>query len=146
MMEIGRLCTKVAGREAGRKCVIVYVIDKNYVLIDGDVRRKRCNVMHLEPLKDVIKINKNESHDKIVSEFKKLDVEVTEKESKERKEKPKKVRGKKKKVEVKEEKPKKKALFTVGAKKEKKIQEAKVVEKKKEKVAKVKEEKKIKKK
>lgn len=32
---VGRICVKVAGRETGRKCVIVDVIDKNYVLITG---------------------------------------------------------------------------------------------------------------
>ena len=35
MFEIGRLCVKIAGRDAGNKCVIVDVIDKNFVMIDG---------------------------------------------------------------------------------------------------------------
>lgn len=122
-MEIGRLVIKTAGREAGKKACVVDIIGNNYVLIDGDVRRKRCNIMHLEPLKETIKIEKNASHDKIVSEFKKLGIEIKERKPKEKKEKPKKIRGKRKKKlaeEKKEEKPKKKALFTVGAKKEKK--------------------------
>lgn len=147
VMQIGRICVKTAGREAGKKACVVDVIDKNYVLIDGQVKRKRCSVMHLEPLTEIIKIEKNASHDTIVSEFKKLGIAIKEKKPKEKKKKPKKIRGKKKKI-VKareEEKPKKKALFTIGEKKEKKTQEAKVTEEKKERVAKAKEEKMIKK-
>ena len=30
MMEVGRLCLKIAGRDAGMKCVIVEVIDDNF--------------------------------------------------------------------------------------------------------------------
>ena len=29
--EVGRVCTKVRGREAGEKCVVVDVVDENYV-------------------------------------------------------------------------------------------------------------------
>ena len=125
MIEIGRVCIKIAGREAGKKCAVADIIDDNYVLIDGDVRRKRCNVKHLEPLEEVIKIEKNASHDTIVSELKKLGVDVKEKKAKEKKEKPKRV---KKTAEAKEEKPKKKAK---AEKKEKKAEEKKAVKAKK---------------
>jgi len=33
--DIGRVCVKTMGREAGNYCVIVDIIDKNYVIIDG---------------------------------------------------------------------------------------------------------------
>ncbi|MCQ8898562.1 MAG: 50S ribosomal protein L14e [Hadesarchaea archaeon] len=50
-MEVGRVCVKVAGREAGRKCVVVEVRDDTYVVVVGKgVRRRRCNVKHLQPL------------------------------------------------------------------------------------------------
>ncbi len=117
MIEIGRLCLKIAGREAGRKCVIVDVIDKNYVMIDGQVRRKKCNVFHLEPLDKKIELKKNASHSEVVDEFKKLKIEIKETKKKEKKEKPKKVRGKKK-VKV-EEKSKGKAEKKKATKKEK---------------------------
>ncbi|MHA1242872.1 MAG: KOW motif-containing protein, partial [Promethearchaeota archaeon] len=29
--DIGRVCVKTTGREAGRYCVVVDIIDKNYV-------------------------------------------------------------------------------------------------------------------
>ncbi|RLG55185.1 MAG: 50S ribosomal protein L14e, partial [Candidatus Hydrothermarchaeota archaeon] len=49
-IEIGRVCVKTAGREAGKRCVIVDIIDKNFVLVDGpEVQRRRCNIKHLEP-------------------------------------------------------------------------------------------------
>lgn len=108
MIEIGRLCVKIAGREAGRKGVIVDIIDDNYVLIDGQLRRKKCNISHLEPLEKKIEIKKGASHSDIVNEFKKLNIEIKETKKKEKKEKPKKIRGKK---EVKiEETPKKKKV------------------------------------
>ena len=57
MIKIGRVCIKIAGRDAGQTAIVIDVIDNNYVLIDGNVRRKKCNIKHLEPLKDKIKIN-----------------------------------------------------------------------------------------
>lgn len=55
MIEVGRVCVKTLGREAGRRCVVVDIIDQNFVIIDGDVKRRRCNIKHLEPLP--IKLN-----------------------------------------------------------------------------------------
>ena len=47
MIEIGRLCVKIAGRDAGKKCVVVDVVNDNTVLIDGETRRRNCNIKHL---------------------------------------------------------------------------------------------------
>jgi len=85
MMDVGRICVKIAGRDAGLKCVVVDLIDDSYVLIDGETRRKKCNKKHLEPLNDTIKINKKASHETVVSEFKKLGIEIKEKVKKEKK-------------------------------------------------------------
>ncbi len=84
-METGRLCVKIAGRDAGKKCVIVDKIDKNFVLIDGQTRRKKCNRMHLEPLGTVLKIRKGASHDSVVTAFQELNIEIKEKVKKEKK-------------------------------------------------------------
>jgi large subunit ribosomal protein L14e len=65
MLEVGRICVKTAGREAGSKCVVVEVIDKNFVVIDGNLRRKRCNITHLEPLTQIAEIKKGASHDEV---------------------------------------------------------------------------------
>ncbi len=68
--EIGRVCVKTAGRDAGGRCVIVDVLDKNYVLVDGEVRRKKVNIKHLEPLDIVVKIKKGAHHDEIMAALK----------------------------------------------------------------------------
>jgi large subunit ribosomal protein L14e len=50
MIEPGRVCVKIAGREAGQKCVVIEVLDDNFVLVAGPkVRKRRCNIDHLEP-------------------------------------------------------------------------------------------------
>ncbi len=82
MVEVGRVCVKIAGRDAGLKCVVVDVLNKSTVLIDGQTRRRKCNVAHLEPLQQTLKIDKNASHDKVVSAFKELDVVIVERKSK----------------------------------------------------------------
>ena len=74
MLSVGRVCVKIAGREAGSKCVIVEVVDKNFVLIDGNVKRKRCNISHLEPLKGTIELKKGASHEEVTDTFKKLGI------------------------------------------------------------------------
>lgn len=109
MLEIGRLAVKTCGREAGKKAIVVDIQDDNFVLIDGQVKRRRCNISHLEPLAQILKIKKNASHEEIVKEFKKLGIDLKEKKSKEKKEKPKKQRKiKEKLVKEKKEKPKEK--------------------------------------
>ena len=55
--ELGRVAYKLLGREAGYACVVVDIIDKNYVLVEGlKVRRRRANVNHLAPTKDKIEL------------------------------------------------------------------------------------------
>ena len=34
-IEVGRICTKQLGRETGKKCVIIDVMDKSFVLVTG---------------------------------------------------------------------------------------------------------------
>lgn len=51
MIEIGTLCIKTAGRDGNNYCIVIDKIDDNFVLIDGNVRRKKCNINHLEPIK-----------------------------------------------------------------------------------------------
>ena len=80
--DIGRVCVKTTGREAGKYCVVVDVIDKNYVLIDGlNVRRRRANYKHLEPIADIIKIKKGASHDATEAAVKKAKLEKKLKET-----------------------------------------------------------------
>lgn len=118
-MEVGRICVKIAGRDAGKKCVIVEVLDDNYVTIDGETRRRKCNIKHLEPLDQKIDIKDKADHAAVVSEFKKLGIEVKERKSKEQKPKPKKQKKQKAKPET-EKKPKKETKAKEEKKEEKK--------------------------
>lgn len=70
-IEIGRICVKVAGREAGRKCVIVDIIDENFVLVTGPkqlsgVKRRKANIKHLEPTDKSIKIHRGASDEEVL--------------------------------------------------------------------------------
>jgi large subunit ribosomal protein L14e len=93
MIEIGRLCVKTAGRDAGLKCVIIDILDDRFVLIDGETRRRKCNILHLEPLKDSVKIKKNASHEEIKEEFEKLGLNARETKPKQKAEKQQKVKA-----------------------------------------------------
>lgn len=75
-IEPGKICVKIAGREAGQRCVIVDVIDKNYVLITGPtsvnkVRRRRTNIKHLEITENKIEIKRGAEDSEIVEALKK---------------------------------------------------------------------------
>ena len=58
MFEVGRIVIKIAGRDAGNTALVIEEIDKNHVLIDGNVRRRKCNISHLEPKNEILKIKK----------------------------------------------------------------------------------------
>ena len=64
-IEVGRVCIKSLGREAGKTCVIVDIVDKNFVLIDGNVKRRRCNIKHIEPTDKKIDIEKGASTEEV---------------------------------------------------------------------------------
>jgi large subunit ribosomal protein L14e len=106
MNEIGRLCIKTAGRDSNKKCVIVDVLDNNTVLIDGETRRRKCNIRHLEPLQKVIKLNKGASHADVKNAFAELGIELHDTKPKKAGERPRQVKQKKN-SEAKEVKPKK---------------------------------------
>jgi len=121
MIEIGRVCIKTAGRDAAKKCVIIDILDNKFVLIDGETRRRKCNILHLEPLKDVIKIKKNASHDEVKKEFGKLGLKSRETKPKQKTEKPKKRRKTSEQLrEQKEEKKKLGGMFGLKKKEAKK--------------------------
>jgi len=82
MFEIGRLCMKIAGRDAGKKCLIVDVIDEHFVIIDGETRRRKCNIKHLEPLGQTAEITKNAPAPEVVRILKQMGIEMAEKKPK----------------------------------------------------------------
>ena len=75
-VEVGRICVKIAGREAGRKCIVVDVIDKNFALITGPkqltgVKRRRVNINHIEPTTEKIDIKRGASDEEVMEALEK---------------------------------------------------------------------------
>jgi large subunit ribosomal protein L14e len=69
-IEVGRVCVKVAGRESGRKCVIVDVMDKSFVLVTGPknvtgVKRRRVNINHVAPTEETIQVKRGASDEEV---------------------------------------------------------------------------------
>jgi large subunit ribosomal protein L14e len=104
MMEIGRLCMKIAGRDANNTCVVVDLLEGNYVLVDGETRRKKCNIKHLEPLNKVVKIKKGASRDEVKKVFSDLGLGFFEPKSKQAEPRVKRTKVKKEVVETKKPK------------------------------------------
>jgi large subunit ribosomal protein L14e len=79
MFEIGRLCVKIAGRDAGKKCLVIDTESEQLVMIDGQTRRRKCNIAHLEPTDKVLKIKKNASNKDVCAALKDEGIECKEK-------------------------------------------------------------------
>src|SRR3989339_789526 len=118
MIEIGRLVVKLAGRDAGKKGLIIDILDDKFVLVDSETRRRRCNILHLEPLTQVVKVKKNASHEEVSKALKEIGVEARETKPKPKSQKP---RAKRKTPEQlrerKQEKKKSAGFFKSKAKK-----------------------------
>lgn len=76
-IEVGRICVKITGREAGRKCIIVNIIDENFALITGPrkvsgIKRRRVNISHIEPTEVKIDIIREAADEEIVQALTKI--------------------------------------------------------------------------
>ena len=116
IFEVGRLCVKIAGRDAGRTCVVVEAMGNGYVVVDGDVRRKKVNVRHLEPLDQTVEVKVKADHAVVTKAFEKLGLAVWETKAKKAAERPKRMKAKKETPAAEEKK--------VKPKKAKKVEEA----------------------
>ena len=72
-IEIGSLYVKTSGREKGKRCVIVDLMDKNFVLVTGPpqitgVKRRRVNIKHLSPTEEKIDVKKG-ANDKEIEQI-----------------------------------------------------------------------------
>jgi large subunit ribosomal protein L14e len=76
VFELGRVCVKLMGRDAGQTCVVVDVFDNKFVLIDGNTRRRKCNIMHLMPTEDVLDIKKKATTEDVKAALAKTGVKV----------------------------------------------------------------------
>ncbi len=74
MIDVGRVCMKIAGRDAGKLCVVVSKKDANFVKIKGFARERLVNVKHLEPLPFTIDIEKEDVMKKLKEIAEKLKI------------------------------------------------------------------------
>jgi large subunit ribosomal protein L14e len=70
-IDVGRVCVKLLGRESGKKCIVVDIVDKNFVLITGPkqlngVKRRRVNVSHIEPTERKVNIKRGDSDEELM--------------------------------------------------------------------------------
>ena len=79
MVEIGQLCVKLAGRDAGKECLIIKKLDNSFVMIDGATRRKKCNIKHLQLSTTIAKIKEDASHEEVIKALSLLGIIVKEK-------------------------------------------------------------------
>jgi large subunit ribosomal protein L14e len=71
-IEVGRICVKQAGREIGKKCVVIDVMDKSFVLVTGPkkvtgIKRRRVNIVHVMPLQDKVDVKRGASDEEVTS-------------------------------------------------------------------------------
>ena len=75
-ISVGRIVTKVMGREAGRKAVVTQLIDRNFVEITGPVdltgiKRRRVNINHIEPSDMSVEIKAGADDGKVMAALEK---------------------------------------------------------------------------
>jgi len=83
-LEVGRVVMKISGREAGKYAVVVKgpgkeKAEKNFVIITGPklltgVKRRKCNINHLEPLPYVLEIKEDASDEEVLVAFEKANL------------------------------------------------------------------------
>lgn len=120
VIEIGRAVVKIAGRDAGKKAIIIDILDDTYVMLDGETRRRKCNILHIEPLSQVVKLKKNASHDEVSKILKEIGIETRETKPKPKTQRPKAKRKTSEQLrEQKQEKKKLRDIFRPKKKEEK---------------------------
>ena len=127
MIEIGRVCVKTAGRDASKKCVIIDILDHKYVLIDGETRRRKVNILHIEPLNQVIKTEKNASHEAVSKALEELGIKARVTKPKPKTTRPRKKRKTPEQLRAQKEEKKKLMDLFKFKKKEEKAEEKKEV-------------------
>jgi large subunit ribosomal protein L14e len=84
-LEVGKVCLKIVGREAGKPCVVIKKVKNEkgkegaFVLVTGPklltgVKRRRCNIEHLEPTQYKLEIKEDASDEEAIEAYKKAGV------------------------------------------------------------------------
>ncbi len=107
MLTPGRLVVKIAGRDAGRVGIILAVREDGMLLVDGAVRRRYVNPIHLEPLEQTVDgVSEATPHEDVVKHLQEAGFNVKPRKQREEKQTGKKTRKQDRKAtqEKKEEK------------------------------------------
>ena len=80
-LQIGTVCLKIVGREAGKQCVVLKkLVDEkskdSFVMVTGPklltgVKRRRSNVAHLEPTQYILDIKEDAADEEVIEAYKK---------------------------------------------------------------------------
>lgn len=75
LIDVGRVVVITQGRRAGKKAVVVDLIDENFVLVTGPqlingVKRRRMNVDHIMPTNVKLEIEKGASDEEVLNAIK----------------------------------------------------------------------------
>lgn len=80
-LELGRVCMKISGREAGKYCVIIKPAgkgkeDKSFVFVTGPrlltgVKRRRANVDHLQPTEYKLELKEDAPDEEVIEAYEK---------------------------------------------------------------------------
>ena len=76
MIEVGRVCLKNTGREAGKYCVVLKKVNESFVSVTGPrlltgVKRRRCNVDHLNSTEYKVEIKEDSNDEEIMAAMEK---------------------------------------------------------------------------
>ncbi len=78
VLEVGRVCLKIAGRETGRPCVVVKKMadakgkPNSFVIVTGpklltDVKRRKVNINHIEATKYKVEIKEDAPDEEVIT-------------------------------------------------------------------------------
>ncbi len=61
---------KTAGRERGRRCIVIDLMDKNFVLVTGPpkvtgIKRRRVNIKHLQKTEEKVDVKKGATDEEV---------------------------------------------------------------------------------
>ena len=79
MFDVGRICLKTAGRDAGNFCVVIKKLELPYVLVEGYTRRRKVNIRHLEPTDKVVEIPEEVTREKVIIALEKEGYKIKQK-------------------------------------------------------------------
>ncbi len=80
LIDIGRIVVIIQGRRAGKKAVVVDIIDENFVVVTGPktingVKRRRMNVDHIIPINMKIDIERGAEDEAVLEKLKERELE-----------------------------------------------------------------------